>query len=111
MTSLQFPTNVPYESTMTTTSDSDCLFPIRCYTCNKVIGRYIQEWDKWINEEKQPIDFFNTFTISRYCCRRIFMCRPPSSIMTSVSGNPKFPSTVTVFEENDTQSRRMYLAR
>lgn len=67
------------------------IFPIRCFTCNKVIG------DKWLkyceltkNKEtevlnahylqlKNKVDTaqnkaLNELNIERYCCRRIFLC-------------------------------------
>ena len=49
------------------------MLPIRCFTCNKVLGCY----DSLFDEHKKNADlndFFEKYNIKRYCCKKIFMC-------------------------------------
>lgn len=46
------------------------MFPIRCFTCNKVIGQYER---KYYENRDNPKAFFERHGISRYCCRRMFL--------------------------------------
>jgi len=48
------------------------MLPIRCFTCNKVIGRYDQQFEIYKKKDDLP-GFFDTFNITRYCCKKIFM--------------------------------------
>ena len=50
------------------------IFPVRCFTCNKVIGN---KWYTYKNlqEQKTPIDdIFKKLGVERYCCKRHFTC-------------------------------------
>ena len=47
--------------------------PIRCFTCNKVIGQYETEYVSIMNDENQIHDFFKKHGITRFCCKRMFM--------------------------------------
>lgn len=56
------------------------MLPVRCFTCNKVIGRYefeliaFQKKNAHVAEEELPyLEFFQEFGITRYCCRKIFL--------------------------------------
>jgi len=54
------------------------MLPIRCFTCNKVIGRYQQAYDDYKKQfpnqdEINYTDFFETYQINRICCRKIFI--------------------------------------
>ena len=46
------------------------MLPIRCFTCNKVIGRYNDAYEKYKNDLPT---FFKIYNINRYCCMKIFM--------------------------------------
>lgn len=46
------------------------ILPVRCFTCNKVIGNYSQAWDR---HKDNPRLFFLKYKIRRYCCQKIFM--------------------------------------
>lgn len=46
------------------------MLPVRCFTCNKVIGQYENIFK---SEGKDLQGFFEKFNISRYCCQKIFM--------------------------------------
>lgn len=56
------------------------MLPVRCFTCNKVIGRYESEFASFKKtptklgvEDLSYTDFFTEFGITRYCCRKIFL--------------------------------------
>lgn len=46
------------------------LLPIRCFTCNKILGNYNNAWQ---NSCHDPHSFFEKYNIKRYCCQKIFM--------------------------------------
>ena len=48
------------------------MFPVRCFTCNNVIGG---RWKKYkeISNNKSIKDAFTELNIKRYCCRRMFL--------------------------------------
>lgn len=50
------------------------MFPIRCTTCNKVLGDYVNTYEqKTTKKEMTPLQFFIKYKIRRYCCRREFL--------------------------------------
>jgi len=49
------------------------MIPVRCYTCNKVIG-YLYEYYKILVEKNiKSEDIFNEIELKRYCCKRMFI--------------------------------------
>jgi DNA-directed RNA polymerase subunit N (RpoN/RPB10) len=48
------------------------LFPIRCYTCNKVVARYFNQY-KLLLKSFTMEETFEKLKIHRCCCRRMFM--------------------------------------
>jgi len=49
------------------------LFPIRCFTCNKVIGH---KWNIYNNMKKDKCNsdqIFDKIGVHRYCCKRMFI--------------------------------------
>jgi len=49
------------------------LFPIRCYTCNSVIGRHETLYNIGIDSGKTPGEMFDKLKIKRICCKRMFL--------------------------------------
>lgn len=50
------------------------MLPIRCFTCNKVLGQYNEILEKYKNTETANlIPFFEKYEIKRYCCRKVFL--------------------------------------
>lgn len=49
------------------------LFPVRCFTCGKVIGHLWEEYKARVERGEDPGKVLNTLKIKRYCCRRIFL--------------------------------------
>lgn len=48
------------------------MLPIRCFSCNKMIGQYSFIFEEW-KKTKDHESFFQQYQISRYCCRKIFL--------------------------------------
>ena len=49
------------------------IFPVRCFTCNKIIG---DKWDLYkysIESGGTPTNAFAEININRYCCKRMFL--------------------------------------
>ena len=48
------------------------MFPIRCFTCNKVLA---DKWKKYksISKNSSAKNAFSELKIKRYCCRRMFL--------------------------------------
>lgn len=46
------------------------ILPIRCFTCNKILGHLTDDLEK---EFPAKEDFFKKHDIKRYCCKRILM--------------------------------------
>jgi len=50
------------------------IFPVRCFTCNKVLGQYWNGYDNRVNKGgEKPKDVLDELDIKRYCCRRMFL--------------------------------------
>lgn len=49
------------------------LFPIRCFTCGKVIGDKWEEYRKMVEAGESPAAALDKLGIKRYCCRRMFI--------------------------------------
>jgi DNA-directed RNA polymerase subunit N (RpoN/RPB10) len=49
------------------------MLPIRCFSCNKILGCYNHIFGKWKQESDNFLDFFEKYDIKRYCCRKIFL--------------------------------------
>jgi len=52
---------------------SSAQFPVRCFTCGKVINSYWDTYKKRTDEEESPIKVLDDLKIGRMCCRRMFM--------------------------------------
>ena len=49
------------------------MLPIRCFSCNKVLGNYNQIFEEYKKNSNEYQDFFEKLNIKRYCCRKIFL--------------------------------------
>jgi DNA-directed RNA polymerase I, II, and III subunit RPABC5 len=47
--------------------------PVRCFTCNKIIGCYEEKYGKLLDSGMSEKDALDTIGMSRYCCRRMFL--------------------------------------
>lgn len=49
------------------------MFPVRCFSCGKVIGQYEQKYSKLVENGINRENALNTIGMTRYCCRRMFL--------------------------------------
>lgn len=49
------------------------MFPVRCFTCNKVVGHHELSYNKLLSEGLTPNQALEQLKIVRYCCRRMFL--------------------------------------
>jgi DNA-directed RNA polymerase subunit N (RpoN/RPB10) len=53
------------------------MLPVRCFSCNKVIGQLDDVFRRYREKNKDKDDglvpFFEEFNIRKYCCRKIFL--------------------------------------
>jgi DNA-directed RNA polymerase I, II, and III subunit RPABC5 len=48
-------------------------FPVRCFTCNKVIANKIETYKKYVEEKMELKEALDKIGAKRYCCRRMFL--------------------------------------
>ncbi|MEM1548138.1 MAG: DNA-directed RNA polymerase subunit N [Thermoproteota archaeon] len=49
------------------------MFPVRCFTCGKVIGHLWEEYKKRVAAGEEPKRVLDSMNVTRICCRRIFI--------------------------------------
>ena len=49
------------------------MFPVRCFSCGKVISNSWEEYKKRTSEGEDSAAVMDDLGLSRYCCRRIFL--------------------------------------
>jgi DNA-directed RNA polymerase subunit N (RpoN/RPB10) len=75
------------------------LYPIRCYTCNKILGQFhsIENWTQ---------DKFKTHDIHRYCCKKILLHH-----VDVYQHNSNFKGTDTIKNKSHLEVTRMVIPR
>lgn len=48
-------------------------FPVRCFTCNKIIGRFEEKYNDLIDSGSSQKEALDAIGMTRYCCRRMFL--------------------------------------
>lgn len=56
-----------------TTTRGVLMFPIRCFSCGKLIGDKWEEYIRRVGAGENPEDVLDLLGIERYCCRRMFL--------------------------------------
>ncbi|MGQ9595850.1 MAG: DNA-directed RNA polymerase subunit N [Thermoproteota archaeon] len=49
------------------------MFPVRCFTCGKVIGHLWEEYAKRVAAGENSKNVLDSLNITRICCRRMFI--------------------------------------
>ena len=49
------------------------MFPVRCFSCGKVVGNKYETYKNLLQENHTAEEALNLLSITRYCCRRIFL--------------------------------------
>ena len=50
-----------------------CLIPVRCYSCNKVVGNKWETYQNMLQNGVEPGQALDKLGLKRYCCRRILL--------------------------------------
>jgi|LakMenEpi03Aug12_release.lakeMendotaPanAssembly.Ray.scaffolds.fasta_scaffold4659612_1 DNA-directed RNA polymerase subunit N (RpoN/RPB10) len=75
--------------------------PVRCFTCNKVIGQYEQKFEDMVEQGFEINDILNRFGLSRYCCRRMFLGHVPV-----LDNQLPFPKDIESLSEKKSKTER-----
>ena len=49
------------------------IIPVRCFTCNKVIGNKWEKYNSLLKSGKTSNFAFEELRLRRYCCKRMFL--------------------------------------
>ena len=49
------------------------IFPVRCFTCGKVIGHLWEEFKSRVDRGEDPGKVLDELGIKKQCCRRMFI--------------------------------------
>ncbi|MEM2929333.1 MAG: DNA-directed RNA polymerase subunit N [Thermoproteota archaeon] len=49
------------------------MFPVRCFTCGKVIGHLWEEYVRRVASGEDPKRILDSLNVTRICCRRMFV--------------------------------------
>ena len=49
------------------------LIPVRCFSCNKIIGNKWETYQAYLDSGDSASDAFAKIGFRRYCCKRMFL--------------------------------------
>ncbi|MEM0439990.1 MAG: DNA-directed RNA polymerase subunit N [Candidatus Caldarchaeum sp.] len=49
------------------------MFPVRCFSCGRVIAHKWDEYRNRVNAGENPKDVLESLGFKRYCCKRMFI--------------------------------------
>jgi DNA-directed RNA polymerase I, II, and III subunit RPABC5 len=49
------------------------IIPVRCFSCNKIIGNKWETYKTYLESGKSANDAFVAIGFRRYCCKRMFL--------------------------------------
>jgi len=55
------------------TGDQIMLVPVRCFSCNKIVGGAYEEFVERKESGEDPAKVMDDLGIKRYCCRKIYV--------------------------------------
>ena len=55
------------------TGDQYMLVPVRCFSCNKIVGGTYEEFVERRENGEDPAKVMDDLGIKRYCCRKIYV--------------------------------------
>jgi len=55
------------------TGDQTMLVPVRCFSCNKIVGGAYEEFVERKESGEDPAKVMDELGIKRYCCRKIYV--------------------------------------
>ena len=64
------------------------MFPIRCFTCGKVIGNQWNAYTRFLREGKTPKEALDELNLHRTCCRRMFLSHIDFDLKSAIYNRP-----------------------
>jgi DNA-directed RNA polymerase I, II, and III subunit RPABC5 len=49
------------------------MIPVRCFSCNKIIGNKWETYKEYLDSGTSASDAFVKIGLQRYCCKRMFL--------------------------------------
>lgn len=77
------------------------MLPVRCYTCNNVIGQHEKRYTTGLASGEPCEQLLKAIGITRMCCRRMFL-----GFVDLSRELEAFPATDTFLDSGDTLLRR-----
>ena len=74
------------------------MFPVRCYTCNAVVGHMHEEYIALQRTDRERTDVLRQLGIDRLCCRRMFLGHVESLLENQLS----YPNSDVVLDRGGT---------
>jgi len=82
------------------------MLPVRCVTCNKVLGHLETVLNEWKRQHSYDVEdpdsslepFFEKYKIERYCCRKSIMTHHDDSWYLMIHSKSDVPTTVRIQE-------------
>ena len=87
--------------------DSIGLLPVRCMTCNKVLGHLTNRISHYLSEGKSWEEIMTLLELDRYCCRRVITSNV--NVIDEYALYTHLPPTVQLGEFK--KGARVYIAR
>ena len=75
------------------------LIPVRCFTCNKVLGNKWELYEEYKNSGMSEKDIFEKLGLTRYCCTR--MLTSHVDMFELISLHVGLPDKVVVKKRNE----------
>jgi DNA-directed RNA polymerases I, II, and III subunit RPABC5 len=80
------------------------MIPVRCFTCNKVIGNKWEKYEKLLEDGNSAKDTFKKLGLKRSCCKRMFLTNVDITDKLMEYNDISFPN----IEYKQEQARRTY---
>lgn len=93
------------------------MLPVRCFTCNKVLGHLETSLETWKKENKYDCNdpdasmesFYDLNKIERYCCKKILLTFHNENALGHIHTKYDLPPTISV--SSTVEYPRIFLAR
>jgi DNA-directed RNA polymerase subunit N (RpoN/RPB10) len=74
--------------------------PIRCFTCNKVLGNKWQTIDRLRREGVAYRDIYTAIGLTRYCCQKVVLtCVETEDVNVAATTYPNGPTVSSYIQE------------
>lgn len=88
------------------------IIPVRCFTCNKVIGHLWETYKRLLQNMPSAADALNELKLHRTCCRRMFLSHVDTiDEVLALSNTENNFNYITEKTASGTTKIRTYIAR